>query len=311
MSEKKKSLIFTVIGGDRRQATVTRKLLSLGHTVRIFGLGELSAHLCGAEIYSNVAKALQGCDILLLPLPVSRDNVNVSFISSTNISSLNIRETINLASKGGCKILLGGMLSDELIRLSEAQGIKAIDYYVSDALQKKNALPSAEGALMIAMEHTDITVKGMKALVCGYGRIGSCLCSILDALGATVCVAARGDRALCEASLCGYDTVRLGDSNGGSLAIAADSSDVIFNTVPSVIFSERVLNEINTKPLYIEIASSPGGIDTSFGREKGLQIIFAPSLPGKYSPKTAGEYIFETISDILLESGVNICRENG
>ena len=60
------------------------------------------------------------------------------------------------------------------------------------------------------------------------------------------------------------------------------------------------------KPLYIEIASAPGGIDLPAARDKGIKTIIAPSIPGKYSPKTAGKYIFETVCDILSERGIII-----
>ena len=303
MSEK---YIFTILGGDRRQAVVAARLLDLGHTVRIYGLGELSARLCGAEIFSSVDKAVFGCDALILPLPVSRDNINLYFAMSPTSQTVSLKDILNNASKSGCQVVLGGMIPDEALRQAQTLGLSAYDYYSSPDLQRKNALPSAEGALMIAMEHTDITVKGMKALVCGYGRIGSCLAAILDKLGAEVTVAARGDGALCEASLCGYGAVRIDPSDTQGLADAANLCDVIFNTVPSVIFNEQVLNGIRRKPLYIEVASSPGGIDVAEARQAGMQIIFAPSLPGRYAPRSAGEYIFETLSDILKKIGMEV-----
>ena len=156
---------------------------------------------------------------------------------------------------------------------------------------------------MLAMEHTDVTVCGMNALVCGYGRIGSLLARMLERLGANVTVAARRDETLCEISLAGFRSVRIG-TDGMNEAVR--NCDVIFNTVPTVIFSEKMLTGLKNKPLYIEIASSPGGIDPSLARAVGLEIVFAPSLPGKYSPISAGKYIFETVSDVLAERGIYI-----
>lgn len=49
-----------------------------------------------------------------------------------------------------------------------------------------NAVPTAEGAIQIAMEQTDVTLHGLPVLVIGHGRIGSLLARRLAALGAKV-----------------------------------------------------------------------------------------------------------------------------
>ena len=238
-------------------------------------------------------KAVDGADVILLPLPVTRDNVNI-FTSGERAS---LSDVVRLALKNK-SVIYGGLIPEDMKRQCAALSIEAYDYYKIESLQRKNALPSAEGALMLAMEHTDVTVNGMKALVCGYGRIGKLLSDMLVKLGAKVTVAARRDETLCEITFNGLNAIR---TDGESLAKAAGDCDVIFNTVPNIIFTEQVLKNVKNKPLYIEIASAPGGIDVPFARDAGIEIVFAPSLPGKYSPISAGEYIFETVYEALKE----------
>ena len=295
MIENNQKYEIAVLGGDRRQANMINEFLARGFGVRAYGLGGHYTKCNGAEIFSSIDKAMDGADAVILPLPVTRDNLYLS----ADGEKVSLSDIVKLTAKNRA-FLLGGMLPQEMIRQCEALGVEACDYYKSEALQKKNALPSAEGALMIAMEHTDITVKGMKALVTGFGRIGALLADMLDKLGADVTVGARRDEVLCELSLLGYRAVRIG-GDGTELGEAVKNSDVIFNTVPSVIFNEKVLSEVRNKPLYVEIASSPGGIDLGAARKIGIEIVFAPSLPGKYSPVNAGRYIFETISEMLSE----------
>lgn len=295
MDNDLRNLKIAVIGGDKRQTVIVGEFIKAGCEVRAFALGDAGQAARGAEICMSVDKAVEGADVIVLPLPVTRDNV---YLAAVGVK-VALSDIIKLTAKNRA-ILLGGMIPEEMMRQCRALGIEVYDYYKSESLQRKNALPSAEGALMIAMEHTDITVKGMKALVCGYGRIGSLLALMLDKLGADVTVGARRDETLCEVSLMGYSAIRLG-GDGRELSEAVRNSDVIFNTVPSVIFTEKVLSEVKNKPLYIEIASSPGGIDLSAARDAGIDTVIAPSLPGKYSPVSAGGYIFETISDILSE----------
>ncbi len=297
---------FTILGGDKRQVVIAKKLIACGHTVRIYGLGELSVEIPGAELFCGHEKAIEGSDVIILPLPATKDNVFLYFRCDPSGIQLRLSEIISLAAKGGCRAILGGMLPADVIASAELKGICAVDYYKDEALQRKNALPSAEGALMIAMENTEKVIKGMSTVVCGYGRIGSCLSNILYGMGANVTVMARRDEILCEAALNGYKSVRIKQDEPSEMISCLEKCDVIFNTVPHVIFSRRIIEKLKHKPLYIEIASSPGGIDTLVARELGIQTVFAPSLPGKYAPISAGEYIFETIFDILVQKGIMI-----
>jgi dipicolinate synthase subunit A len=159
--------------------------------------------------------------------------------------------------------------------------------------------------MMLAMEHTEITVDGMKVLIAGYGRIGAILASLLSKSGALVTVAARRDEVLCEANSVGYNVLKIDPLRGVELT---DGScfDVIFNTVPGIIFNSRVLSRLSNSPLYIEIASGSGGIDAVSARDRGIKIISAPSLPGKYAPITAGRYIYETIEEMCVKRGMKL-----
>jgi dipicolinate synthase subunit A len=51
--------------------------------------------------------------------------------------------------------------------------------------------------------------------------------------------------------------------------------------------------------LIIELASSPGGVDVCAARELCANVMWAPSLPGKYAPESAGRIICECVLDVL------------
>ncbi len=297
--------IFTILGGDRRQVVIAKRLLSYGHTVRIYGLGELSSEIIGAEFHTVPEKAISDSDVIILPLPVSRDNVSLN-LNAYSDQALSIYDILKFASKNKKTYVLGGLIPYQMLDMARSLGVVIYDYYKEDSLQIKNALPSAEGSLMIAMENTDKVIKDMPVCICGYGRIGSCLATILKSLGADVSVMARRDESLCEISMNGYRAIRIDEKSPSEIINALKKNDVIFNTVPHVIFNRQVLKEALATPLYIEIASNPGGIDISAAREFGIRTLFAPSLPGKYAPVNAGEYIFETVQDILKQGGITI-----
>ena len=297
-----KKYTFAVVGGDHRQVVIIKKLLMQGHYVKVFSLGAPIGDVVGAEISSSIERALSGCDVLLLPLPLSRDGTNINLTSSSE--AVGIADVIKLCSKNKGSVIIGGLISGEVKNAAQAADVEIIDYYESEELQQKNALPSAEGTIMVAMENTDRVIEGMRVLICGYGRIGKILADKLKLLGAAVSVAARRDEVLCEIAMCGFTPVDLRTFD--ELANACNTSEVILNTIPRQIFTRRVIDKTDNAPLYIEVASSPGGIDIPCARSRGLRLVFAPSLPGKYAPASAGEYIFETIKDILSKRGMKI-----
>lgn len=296
MQDKCFRYTFSLLGGDQRQAAIAERLVSVGYAVKMLSPEYPVGTLVGTEICKDILSACEESDFLILPLPVTRDGTKL------NDSDTELEEIIRIAKKNEVRAILGGKIPDTFVKSCADKGIPVFDYYLSEELQVKNALPSAEGALMLAMEHTKITVRGMRALVCGYGRIGKLLSDLLVKMGAEVKVAARSDEALFSAASKGMGTARLTVGCAPrELEDAVSDCDVIFNTVPHRIFSQRDLCGAKKGALYIEIASNPGGVDVATARGAGIRFINAPSIPGKYAPESAGKYIFETVLDILAE----------
>lgn len=300
MSEK---YVFSILGGDRRQAVIAKNLMLNNHTVKIYGVNEAYEEIGGAEIFSSAEKAISGSHFVLLPLPVSRDNINLYSNVTYGCRDVKLDDIIDYAVKANCKSILGGMFPKSMLERAKSKDISIYDYYKRNGLQLKNALPSAEGALMIAMENTDKVIKNMSVMICGYGRIGKCLAEVLHNVGAYVTVMARRDESLCEAAMMGYGTLKIDLNNVDDMIDVIKKCDVIFNTVPSIVFTQKIVENALKNNLYIEIASSPGGIDLAAARSTGTRVVCAPSLPGKYAPVTAGEYICSEIFDIVAEMG--------
>ena len=148
----------------------------------------------------------------------------------------------------------------------------------------------------IAMHETPITIHNSKCVVTGYGRIARILARMLKSLGADVTVAARRIEVRAEVDADGFYAV---DING--LKSVCRECDLIFNTVPALLFDEDVLSVIDEKTVLIDLASKPGGVDFDKAKKERLNVIWALSLPGKVAPVTSGEIIFETVMNILSE----------
>ena len=124
-----------------------------------------------------------------------------------------------------------------------------------------NTVPTAEGAIEIAMNETPITIHGSKCLVTGYGKIGKILSKMLCGLGAQTYVEARkyADLAMIEGH--GYEPLALSE-----LKSRIGEFDIIFNTIPAMIFDEKILKKVKKDALIIDLASNPGGADFYFDK---------------------------------------------
>ena len=147
------------------------------------------------------------------------------------------------------------------------------------------------------MNSLKCTVSGANIAITGYGRISKQLSRLFCSLGAKVTIAARKDGDLALAETLGYNTVRISGENWSKPL--AHGYDIIFNTVPHKIFNRDFLLEVDKSTLLVELASVPGGFDIPAVHELGSNICWAPSLPGKYAPESAGRLIADSIIEII------------
>lgn len=213
------------------------------------------------------------------------------------------RDEIEEATAYGRVIVLPikGMSSDSFNGyLSEGQHlVSGEDFLQREDFAILNAIPTAEGALEIAMGAMQSTIHGSHALVIGFGRIGKLLCRSLANLGAKVSASARRDEDFAWMTALGYNalhTLRLDGELGGF--------DVVFNTVPHLVLPHARLRELKKDAVIIDLASAPGGVDFKSADRLGLTCRWALSLPGKCAPESAAKYMRDTLYNILKERGV-------
>lgn len=269
-----------ICGGDKRQKCMCRQMLSEGFNVKTFALG---------DEHSADADSIGSFDVIILPVPVSTDGINLN--APLVDYSISLDDILSCLSK--TQTVLGGMC-DKI-------NFDMTDYYKSEKLQTRNAIPTAEGALRIAMENSDFTLYGSKCLVTGYGRIGKILAKRLVDMGAevTVCARKEKDLALAEAMGCACLPMEY-------IADGISNADIIFNTVPKVIITGEMVGKIKKSTLYIELASKPYGIDMTTARALCRRVIIASGLPGKFTPESSGKILKEIITEILIQKEMEV-----
>ena len=289
----KNELNFWVVGGDMRQAKLAELLADDGHTVHTFALERLG-RLEEVEAEPDLAGAgLADCVVLPLPAVGEGSLLNAPLSSGSHPMA----EVLDALRPG--QVVCAGMVGGELEALAARRGLVLHDYFRREELAVANAVPTAEGALQIAMEELPVTVHGARVLVVGYGRLGRLLAHRLSGLGARVSVAARKYADLAWIEAFGYGVEHTGQLEGWLCGY-----DLIVNTVPARVLDAAALAELKPGCLVIDLASKPGGVDFDAAARLGVRAIWALSLPGKVAPVTAGRCIQTTIYNILREMGV-------
>ncbi len=278
-----------VAGGDMRNAILAELFKKDGHEVSICGFDKSMDF--GSEIlHTEGAKRAKDSDIIILPLPISNDGITLFTPLSSNKTEL---APIIDAAKGSA-LITGGRLSGALL---SKYGDIITDYSTRDDFAYHNAVPTAEGAVMLLMQKSKKTVFGEKCLITGFGKCSEILAHTLSKLGAEVTVFARSAKDLSHAASLGFDARHL-----KTMKESIGDFGVIFNTVPFAIFGNDLLGEINPECIFIDLASAPGGLaDVTWQSE--INYTNYLGIPGKYSPHTAAEIIKKVIMTIMQECG--------
>ncbi len=296
-----------VLGGDGRQLSAARRLAIPGHEVAVWGLEGDADAFGGAVRTLNWRDAVRGASAILLPLPVTGDGVRINVAMHEQKADLyELRFTHLLEAVTPEQRIFAGRFPPNFKAAAEERGVPIYDYSENELFQIRNAQPTAEGALEIAMRELPVTLAGVHAAVIGHGRIGKVLTRLLCALGAEVTVAARKSVDLTWIALEGGHPLRIETVDGISSLTALGDCRVIFNTVPYWLFNHAVLKSVRPDVLLIDLASAPGGVDPQAATDCGIRVIRALALPGKCAPETAGEIIADTLVDMMAREGVTM-----
>jgi len=289
----KHELNIWVVGGDLRQVKLAQLLAQDGHTVHAYALGELepAPGLILEENPDQIGRA----DCVVLPLTVrGGDGLLNAPLSPAQHPLAPILDRVSSR-----QFLCGGRVDQETQAMARERGLTVADYYSREELAVANAVPTAEGAVQLAMEHLPITIHGSRVLVAGFGRVGRLTAQRFAALGARVSVAARKYEQLAWAQAMGFGAEHLSHLAGWLCGY-----DLVVNTVPSRVLGRAELEDLKEDCLILDLASKPGGVDLQAAGELGLTVIWALALPGKVAPVTAGAAIRDTIYNMLREIGL-------
>lgn len=277
-----------VAGGDPRQAALAALLADDGHSVHTYALERGEGMGCEPSM-----EGADRADCVVLPLPAAGPDGKLN--APLAAEEHRLEEVLDALRPG--QLVCAGMAGAELKRMASDRALLLRDYFAREELAVLNAIPTAEGAIQIAMEELPITLHDARALVIGFGRLGRALAPRLRSLGAHVWVSARRHEQRAAAQGMG-----LGSEGVDRLSDWLCSYDLVFNTVPAPVLGVEELAALKERALVIDLASRPGGVDMDAAAALGVRVIWALSLPGKVAPVTSGRYIKDTVYHIMEES---------
>lgn len=285
----KKNNRIIIIGGDNRQLYMAEYLIKTGFDVSIYGL--IDSDL---KCVDNLKKSIKNSDIIVFPLPVSKDGKNIN-------STLPIKENIDeiLSYIDDDKIIFGGIIGKGIENKFKKKNLRYYDYFCREEMTLKNTVPTVQGILKVIIENIDYTIHSSEIAVFGYGRVAKITSDVLFAIGAKVTVCARKKSDLVSAEIKNFNSCNIKD-----FYKISNKFNIIINTVPDPVIDRNILKNIRNDCLIIDVSSAPYGIDFASAHELGVKAVQCPSLPGKVAPKTAGIIIGETIIDILKEENL-------
>ncbi|WP_077326224.1 dipicolinic acid synthetase subunit A [Virgibacillus siamensis] len=284
---------IAVIGGDARYLELLRQLQTLTDTtIFLVGFDNLEQGFTGLQQTDFSDLEPEKLDAVILPITgTDREGyVDAAFSDQKIKLTKKWFETLNTSV-----LIFTGITNDYLTAITDDLDLSLIPLFSRDDVAIYNSIPTAEGTIMMVIEHTDYTIHSSRVIVVGFGRVGNTVANKFSALGAKVSVCARSIKDLARITEMGLTALPLDD-----LDKYTDECDLLINTIPAQVVQKDAIQQLPPHALIIDLASKPGGTDFKFAEQRGIKAILARSLPGIVAPKTSGKILADVIKQFLV-----------
>lgn len=284
---------IAVIGGDARQLEIIRKLTELDARLSLIGFEQLDHAFTGAVKEKLDEVDFSNMDALILPVPGTNLEGHVETIFSNE--KVILTAEMLLKTPEHCTIY-SGISNTFLNGITKETNRQLVQLFERDDVAIYNSIPTVEGTIMMAIQHTDFTIHGSNITVLGLGRVGMSVARTFHALGAKIKVGARKTEHLARITEMGLTPFHLNE-----IEQQVKDTDILINTIPLLIVTASVISKLPTHTLIIDLASKPGGTDFRYAEKRGIKALLAPGLPGIVAPKTAGQILANVLAQLLQD----------
>ncbi len=187
------------------------------------------------------------------------------------------------------------------MQTASERGAVCFDFMKMERVAAENAVATAEGTIAEAVCEGEGNLGQSHCIVFGYGRCAKALAERLNGMKAYVTIAARSAAQLEEARNKGYETVALSEiMNTPSKLHVVKEADYIFNTIPALVITQDILEQLNETAIIIDIASKPGGTDFAACERFGIKAKLSPGIPGRYAPRASAQILLRSVRHLFF-----------
>lgn len=285
---------IAVIGGDGRYLELIRQLQLLPDaTIFLVGFDKLEQGYTGSKQVDLNELECEKLDVVILPITGIDNEGYVETVFSDR--QIQLSKSWFSGLKPSTLVFTG--ISNAFLKdaVNEAKG-ELVPLLNRDDVAIYNSIPTAEGTIMLAIEHTDYTIHSSRILVVGFGRVGNTVSNKFSAFGAHVSVSASESSNLARITEMGLKAIPL-----EKLHAHTHTCDLLINTIPAPVITKEAIQHLPSHGIIIDLASKPGGTDFDYAEQRGIKAILSPSLPGVVAPKTSGKILADVIKQCLHE----------
>ncbi|QKY69072.1 dipicolinic acid synthetase subunit A [Lentibacillus sp. CBA3610] len=285
---------IAVIGGDARYLELIRQLQALPEvTISLVGFDKLEKGFTGLNQTDFADLNQENLDAVILPITGTDSQGYVETVFSDQTVQLTNEWFDGLNDR---TVVFTGISNDYLDNAADQANVELIPLLNRDDVAIYNSIPTAEGMIMMAIEHTDYTIHSSRVIVVGFGRVGNTVANKFAALGAKVSVCAESIMDLARITELGHTAIPF-----DQLHEHTRDGDLLINTVPAQVVTKEAIQHLPPHGIIFDLASKPGGTDFAYAKQRGIKSILAKSLPGIVAPKTAGKILADVIKQLLLK----------
>lgn len=277
-----------ILGGDKRYYEIIRDFKNKNYNVDMVGyINEFA----GTNSINYEDINIKKYDLILFPISGVGNDFIIKGEKKFKVEADFLKDV-----KENCLIFSGIKTNclEEMMKYCK----KNINFLMNDeSVIKENSIITVEGIISDIITNTDITINKSKVLVIGYGNIGSYLTKVLNDLKALVSVSVILDKDKNLLDKLKINSVYSNDIS--SMRKVISESDIIINTVPSLVLNEYYINYMKNNCYVLDIASYPHGIDQEALNNRNIKNKIYLGIPSIVAPKTAGKILSKKIDSVV------------
>jgi dipicolinate synthase subunit A len=274
-----KGVTVAVVGGDLRMLEHMRQARAAGATVQHYGNIPGAEAVAGRTQASSLADAVKGARIISCPIPGV--GVDASLYAKYTHEKLLMKPDVLKGAAPGA-LMMTYQPTPQLIEWAKGTPVEVVPYGEDDELCILHAIPTAEGAIKVAIENTDETLLGMKVLCFGLGRVGASVAQAFAAMKSHVTLTARNPSQLARARAMGFDVIAL-----DRILDHLDRFSLVVSSSSGRVVTREMIERVRPDALIMDLCSPPGSVDFDAAKALNRRVVWARAQAGT-APRNAG-----------------------